>query len=100
MMTITLPADLEKKVLEQAAQRGTSPENIVLDILREAYLPRSPEPAKAVEPCDEEETRRRLSKIKELLKPRDEWEERLLRIGTPCGVVPSAEAMSSEGLYE
>ena len=32
--------------------------------------------------------------------PRDEWERRLLAIGTDCGVSLSDEALSSEGLYD
>lgn len=32
--------------------------------------------------------------------PRDDWERRLLTIGTDCGVSLSNEALSSEGLYD
>lgn len=36
----------------------------------------------------------------ELPTPRDEWERRLLAIGTPCGANLSHEDLSSEALYD
>jgi hypothetical protein len=80
-MTITLTSDIEKAIVEVATRQGISPEKVVLDTLQETLQARSQELAKALE-------------------PRDEWEARLLRIGTPCGVVPSREALTSEGLYD
>jgi hypothetical protein len=80
-MTITLTPDLEKSVLQKARDQDTTPEAIVLGAVREklglaaAPLPRNPE-------------------------PRDDWERRLLRVGTRCGVSVSDRALSSEGLYD
>jgi hypothetical protein len=80
-MNVTLTPDLEQALVQRARQHGTTPEAVVLDAIREKL---GPEPAE-------------LAKI---LEPRDEWEERLLRVGTPCGVSVSDEALSSEGLYD
>ena len=33
-------------------------------------------------------------------EPQDEWERRLLGVGSECGVSPSHPAVSSEGLYD
>jgi hypothetical protein len=80
-MTITLTPDLEKAVLQKAHDQGTTPECVVLSAIREKL---------GLEPFE-------LTSVPE---PRDEWEQRLLRVGTPCGVSVSDEALSSEGLYE
>ena len=80
-MTITLTSDLEKVVLQRANDRGITPEAVVLDALREKLAPGSAELAR-------------------ILEPRDDWERRLLSLGTPCGVSVSDEALSSEGLYD
>ncbi len=76
-MVITLPPQLEAVLSEQARRRGTTPEVLALDALRERFLPESAP-----------------------LEPRDEWERRLLEAATDCGVALSHEALSSEGLYE
>jgi hypothetical protein len=65
----------------RARQHGTTPEAVVLDAIRDKL---GPEPAE-------------LAKI---LEPRDEGEERLRRVGTPCGVSVSDEALSIEGLHD
>ena len=80
-MTITLTPDLENAVLQKAQDQGTTPEAVVLDALREKLGLGTPELAKTLE-------------------PRDEWERRLLSVGTPCGVLASDETLSSEGLYD
>jgi hypothetical protein len=80
-MTITLTADIEKAVVERANERQTAPEAIVLEALREKFWPR---PAERKRPFE----------------PRDEWEARLLRVATPCGVSLSDEAFHREGLYD
>ena len=80
-MTITLTPDLEKVVLQKARDRHTTPETVVLDAIREKL---------GVE----------TSPLARPLEPRDDWETRLLRVGTPCGVSVSDEVLSSEGLYE
>jgi hypothetical protein len=81
MMTITLPADLEKAVMELASQQGISPEKLVFDILQEEFRPRSVEFTRALE-------------------PRDAWEAGVRALATPCGTSVSDEALSSENLYE
>lgn len=42
MTTITLPPELEEAVAQQARLRGVSPEALVLDALREKFLPVPP----------------------------------------------------------
>ena len=80
-MTITLTPDLETVVLKRARDRATTPESIVLEAIRNQLGPESSPPVV-------------------LPQPRDDWERRLLRVGTPCGVGVSDEALSSEGLYD
>ena len=80
-MIVTLPSELERAVVQRARQHGITPEALVLDAIREKLGPGPSEFAK-------------------ILEPRDEWEMRLLRVGTPCGVSVSDEALSSEGLYD
>jgi hypothetical protein len=80
-MTITLTPDLEKVVLQKAHEQGSTPETVVLNAIREKLGPKSLD-------------------LAGILEPRDEWERRLLSVGTPCGVSVSDEALSSEGLYE
>ena len=41
MVTITLPPELEKAVIQRAHKQGTTPELIALDGLREKFLPAS-----------------------------------------------------------
>ena len=43
MITITLPAELEKAVIQRASKQGTTPELVALDGLREHFLV-DPEP--------------------------------------------------------
>ncbi len=47
MVTITLPPELEQLVTEQAQQKGTTPELLTLDKLRELLLPATPPPPPA-----------------------------------------------------
>ncbi len=80
-MNVTLTPDLEQAVVRRARQHGTTPEAVVLDAIREKLGREPPE-------------------VTSILEPGDEWEERLLRVGTPCGVSVSDEALSSERLYD
>jgi hypothetical protein len=80
-MTITLTPDVEKIVLQKAHEQGTTPEAVVLGAIREK-LGLGP------------------SGLARVLEPRDDWERRLLSVGTPCGVSVSDEALSSQGLYD
>ncbi len=79
-MTIALTPEIEKALLDQARRLGTTPEALALEALREKLFDRGPQP--------------------EPVQARDDWEARLLRLGTPCGVSLSHAAVSSEGLYE
>jgi hypothetical protein len=72
-MTVQLPPEVEKAIIEQAQRQGTTPEALVVDTLRRKFEP---------------------------IVPRDEWEARILSIGTDCGVSLSNEALSSEELYD
>lgn len=76
-MTITLPSDVVEAINVRAQQLGTSVEVIAVQALREKF-PRVLRP----------------------FEPRDDWERRLLEIGSDCGVSLSNEALSSEGLYD
>jgi hypothetical protein len=80
-MTITLTPDLEKVVLQKAYEQRTTPDAVALNVLREKLGFGPPELAR-------------------ILEPRDEWERRLLSVGSHCGVSISDEALGSEGLYE
>jgi hypothetical protein len=76
-VVITLGSDLEKALVEEPRRRGITPEALALRALRDRFLG----PA----PWDE---------------ARDEWEQRLRRVATDCGVSLSDAALSSKGLYE
>ncbi len=76
-MVITLTPQLEAVLSEQARRRGTDPEALALDALREHFLAASV----AVE-------------------PRDEWERQLFGAAVDCGVSVPDSALSSDGLYE
>jgi hypothetical protein len=80
-MTITLTADIEQAIAEQAQRRGTTPESLILEALREKFIasrPTAPLPPQL----------------------RDDWERMLLSVGTSCAVSLPPEAVSSEGLYD
>lgn len=77
-MVLSLTAELEAALCDLARRRGTSPEELALGALRAAFLSTSS--------C--------------VLRPRDEWERRLLAVAKDCGVSLSDEAVSSEGLYD
>ena len=76
-MVITLTPQLEAVLSEQARRRGTAPEVLALDALRERFLPEST-----------------------VLEPRDEWERQLFGAAIDCGVSVPDSALSSDGLYE
>ena len=76
-MVIHISPELEAALVESARSRGTTPDALALDTLRERFLPPTP----AVE-------------------PRDEWERTLLQAASNCGVSLSDSALSSEGIYE
>lgn len=80
-MTITLTPELEQAIVQSARRDGIAPETMVLDAIREK-LAQGP------------------LQLAKILEPRDDWERRLLGVGTPCGVAVSDEALSSEGLYD
>jgi hypothetical protein len=44
MTTIILPPDIEGPLTEQARQRGTTPEQLVLDSLRMLFVPATTDP--------------------------------------------------------
>jgi hypothetical protein len=39
MLTITLPPELEEVVTREARKRGTTPDRLVIEVLRNAFLP-------------------------------------------------------------
>lgn len=76
-MVLTLGPELEATVERLARSRGVDPAQFALNILTQRLLV--------------------LGKVPE---PRNEWERRLLAIGTDCGVSLSNEALSREQMYE
>ena len=52
MTTITLPPDLESRLADEAARRGTTPELLALDGLRRLFAPQPDETAPADTPFD------------------------------------------------
>ena len=84
MTTITLTPEIEQEVAKRAQQIGTTPERLVLEKLRTEFAPTAAEAKQQARPFE----------------PQDDWERRLVSIGTPCGTSLSNEAVSSEGLYE
>lgn len=76
-MVVTIGPELESALNEAARHAGSTLEELALTVLKDRFLPRV-----------------------ELPTPRDEWERRLLAIGTPCGANLSHEDLSSEALYD
>lgn len=76
-MTIKLGPDLEAALNDAAKRRQVAPDVLVLNVLRERFLP----PGQAIQ-------------------PQDEWERRLLSLATNCGVSISDEALGREQLYD
>ncbi len=76
-MTLALDKKLEKALKLYAKAHSMSPEDLVLNVLREKFVSQS------------------VSQ-----EPRDDWERNLLLIGTDCGVSLPDSVFSSEGLYE
>lgn len=76
-MTIILSSDLEASLIERARRQGISPEELIVNTLREKFAPNGLP-----------------------FEPRDEWERGLLAIARDCGIGVPNEALSSEGLYE
>jgi predicted transcriptional regulator len=76
-MTVTLASDVESLLNELAQKRAMTPDEIVNEAVREKYGRQRPP-----------------------IVPRDDWERRLLEIGTDCGVSPPHEAFTSEELYD
>jgi hypothetical protein len=75
-MDITLTPELELALNKSAQRKGVTPQELVLDALRQRFLAPTP------------------------LEPIDEWERTVLALGTDCGVSLPHSALSSEGLYD
>jgi hypothetical protein len=80
-MTIQLTSELEEMIRRRADERRSTPEALVMDVLREEFVPTS---SGAVLPQ----------------QSADDFKARLRRLATHCGVSLSDEAVSSEGLYD
>lgn len=74
-MVIELDAELERMLGEVAGRNGIAPEVLATRLLRKQLFPTRPE-------------------------PRDEWERQLWSVAIDCGVSLSAEALTSDGIYE
>ena len=79
-MTIGLTSELEEMIRKQADEQRTTPEAIIMDVLRERFLP----PSEGAPPR----------------QAADDFRAWLQRLATHCGVSLSDEAVSSEGLYD
>jgi len=82
-MTITLSRNIESALAEQAHKRGTTPERLALDTLREQLVLVTPAYGGVTQepPCDA-------------------WEALLLSLGSPAGVSLSDAATSRDSLYD
>jgi hypothetical protein len=76
-MVIPLTPELEADLNELARRRGVPIEVLAQSALREWLLAES-----------------------RSVKPRDEWESRILQAGTDCGISLPDQALSCDGLYE
>ena len=76
-MTIDLGPELEAELAAVAKRTGRTPEEVVVRILGRQIMPSIA-----------------------TLQARDEWERRLLAIGTPCGVSLTDEDLSRETMYD
>jgi hypothetical protein len=83
MVTVTLPPELEQVAVAEAQRLGVTPEDVVLNALRDKL------------PVRNTATTAQLA-----FEPQDEWERGLLSMGFHTGVSLSDEAVSSEGLYD
>ena len=92
-MTIELDAELVAGLKRLAHRRGIEPEALALEVLRERCTPldEAPDPARIPLPAEAQVPP---------FEPRDEWERRLLALGTDCGVSLSDEALSREEMYD
>jgi aryl-alcohol dehydrogenase-like predicted oxidoreductase len=68
--------ELEARLAELARQRGTTPEALALDWLRQKFVTALP------------------------FEPRDDWERQLLASARDYGVSLSNDALSREAMYE
>jgi hypothetical protein len=76
-MVIELSPQLVVALSEQARMRGVTLETLVLETLRDRYLPHAIP-----------------------VEPHDDWERKLFESAFECGVTVSDAALSSETLYE
>lgn len=76
-MVITIDPALESAIRGQAASRGIAPEALVLEVLRERFVPARP-----------------------AIEPRDDWERELLAIASDYGVSLPDSALTSDELYD
>lgn len=76
-MTIMLAPDLETALEEQARRQGTTPENLVLEAVREKWAAKD--------------------ELRDELEPRDEWERSLFSVGVVTGISPSPSELGAGG---
>lgn len=72
-MTLDLPEPLAAILSSRAEQKAMSREAFVIDLLTKLLVP---------------------------LQPRDEWERRLVALGTDCGASLTNEQLSREVMYD
>jgi hypothetical protein len=75
-MVIAISRELEAALKQHAQQQGMSPEDLVVSVLEGRFMANT------------------------LREPHDEWERRLRALALDCGVSPSNELVSSEGIYD
>lgn len=76
-MVISIDSQLQRALDEQARRLGVTPEEVAIAALRERFGETTPR-----------------------IQPNDEWERKLLAIGSDCGVSLSDDALSRESIYE
>jgi len=87
-MTITLTPDVEAQVTRRAQEQGKTPENLVLEHLRQSFA--SPE-TYAV---------KTLTPPPAMPIPYEEWVRLLRSAGSDCGVSLTDEQVSRDSLYD
>jgi hypothetical protein len=76
LMEIAFSPDLLEIIEEQARQRGSTPEAVVIDTLRDHLAPFGQ------------------------AQPRDDWERMLMQLGRPAGLSLPDKATTRESLYD
>lgn len=75
-MVVVVSDELSEIIAKTARRIGVTPDKLILDALRERFLPSEP------------------------ASPNEEWEQRLRSAASDCGTRHTDEQLSREALYE